>query len=43
MTLDNGAVLENLDLTLAEYIEGLRNKMLTNKVVFDEACGLMTI
>jgi hypothetical protein len=42
-TSSEGVKEEDLKQDLAHYIEGLRDKMLTNKVCYEDGCGLMEI
>lgn len=39
----DGSVLENLGFTYAQYIESIREKLLTRKIVYEEDLGLVQV
>ena len=39
----DGSVMENLNMTYSQYIEDIRTKLLTNKLVFEEGLGLVSV
>ena len=40
---DSGEVQEDLKVTYAEYIESIREKLLTGKLEYEEDLGLVTV
>ena len=42
-TADGGSVMENLNMTYGQYLEDIRTKLLTGKLVFEEGLGLVSV
>ena len=39
----DGSVMENLYMTYAQYLEDIRTKLLTNKLVYQDGLGLVSV
>ena len=39
----DGSVMENLNMTYAQYLEDIRTKLLTSKLVYEEGLGLVSV
>ena len=42
-TSEGGSVMENLNMTYGQYLEDIRTKLLTSKLVFEEGLGLVSV
>ena len=42
-TSDGGSVMENLNMNYGQYLEDIRTKLLTSKLVFEEGLGLVSV
>ena len=39
----DGTVMENLNLTYGQYLEQIRSKLLTGKLVYEDGLGLVSV